>query len=162
VAEDEHRSIFVKMLREGYAWQEYAKRVLEELGFEVRIDPLRIAPSWDVVAQYCDWDDLRIRAHSGRWVSVSVKSRKTRFHGPDDYPYPRCIVDSHKAIDQQRVAAILVVSQYTRGWIVIPMTSRDSWRSASFPTPDGPKVCYWVDPSRCKTLREFAAWLRAT
>lgn len=159
---------FVRDLKEGYAWQLYGKRVLERLGFDVRIDPLRISPDQESVAEYTDRDDLRVQAHSGRWVSIAVKSRKTHFTGPDDYPHPKCIVDSHVAVHKwDRVAAALVVSQFTRNWIVIPMTTRHTWRSDTFWTGDSQamghdKLCYWVEPHRCKELREFLAWLRAT
>lgn len=162
-----HRD-FTENLREGYRWQLYGKRVLEELGFEVRIEPLRIAPDLASRAEYSDTFDLRVQAGSGRWVRIEVKSRKTHFTGPHDYPHFRCIVDSHVAVHKwERVAAALVVSKFTKNWLVIPMTTRDTWRSARFWTEDSEKMgydkmMYWVRPQLCRTLREFVAWLRAT
>lgn len=45
---------------------------------------------------------------------------------------------------------------------MIPATTRDLWGVADFPTPDGPKPCYWVEPKHCRTFDDLCDWLRRT
>ena len=156
--------VFERQAREGYVWQVHAMRTLQLLGFKVETDPLRIRPRLEEFRDYSDSEDLRITAPStGRCVRVGVKSRKCAFTGPGDYPWPKCITDTVYSIDRQpRMAAIILVSRASAGWAVVPMTTRQYWKTDVFPTDDGPKLCYWVKRARCRTLESFTDWLRDT
>lgn len=155
---------FPTMVREGHAWQCWAVERFIREGYPCSTDALQIRPSMSEIDAYGDaGEDLRIQAPSGRWVKAAMKARNTRFSSPGDYPHPRIIVDSCRAIERAcGLAAILVVSTLTRAWLVIPCSLQTQWEVAEFPTPDGPKRCFYTTSANCRTFDQFLSWLSTT
>jgi hypothetical protein len=151
------------MLRNGYRWQVWLAGQLEREGFATEVEPLRVRPSLDQRQGYGDTCDVRVFARSGGSRKLACKARRTRFTCPDDYPHPRVIVDSVVAWDRTPdTSAVVVISQYTAGIVVVPATSQEHWRVRSFPTPDGHKPCYWLPKFHCRTFISLCEWLEST
>jgi hypothetical protein len=150
------------MLQEGHRWQVWLSELLTARGFRTEVDPLRCRPSIREYRDYGDEGDVRVYARSGGRRLLACKAVRTGFTGPGDYPYPTVIVDSVKAWDQGPATAVVRISQFTSGVLVIPATTQGTWARQTFKTPDGPKPCYIVARSFCKTLDELCDWLEAT
>ena len=153
---------FPAMCREGYRWQVWLAERLQALGWRTEVDALKIRPTLADYKDYGDSGDVRVFAKSGGRRNLAVKSVRTPFSGKHDYPFSTVIVDSVTAWEKTPAAAVVRISQPTGGIIVIPATTRNAWARATFKTPDGPKVCYVVATSLCRTFDELVGWLEAT
>lgn len=154
--------VFKTMLREGYRWQLWLAEQLHGCGFRTEVDPLRIRPSLREYRNYGDSGDVRVYAHSGGRRTLACKAVRTKFTGPHDYPYSPVIVDSVTAWERAPAAAIVRISQLTSGILVIPRSSSEWWSYDTFKTPDGPKRCFVVGRSFCKTFDDLCDWLERT
>ena len=149
--------------REGYRWQLWLAERLRELDFEVEVEPLWISPDSSLDHLYVDKFDVSVVAKSsGATRHLACKARRTQFTCAADYPHDRVLVDSTWACDRVFSSATVVISQYTKAIFVIPESSRSGWRTSIFPTPHGPKDCYYCRREDCRTLDQLCDWLART
>ena len=74
-------------------------------------------------------DEYDLTVGSRRPVRVDVKSRRLRFTGPNDYPWPTALVDtvSGWSAKADTPVAIVLVSQEAGGLAVIRASTQDRW-----------------------------------
>lgn len=154
---------FPEMLREGHRWQVWLRDRFRERGFDASTDPVSCRPSLADYRHYGDAGDVRVVAASGGLRRISVKSTRTvRYSGPLDFPFDPVIVDTVRGWERQPSAAVVKISQLTKGLLVVPATSRHAWGVQTFPTPDGPKPNYVVPRRLVRSFDSLCDWLEAT
>ncbi len=146
---------FEGMVGQGHHWEREAVKMLLGHGLDVKwLNEGRATVSddgADILAY--GWRDKPVR--------LGVKSRCTPFTCVQDYPHPKCLVDSVRALTRAPLpAAHLVVSQPTGAWIVIPMSTKPHWRTFTVHGADGPKECYWIPPKLCTTVELLVDWIK--
>ena len=146
---------FEAMVAQGHTWERKAVVMLLGYGLDVRWlnENRRTTPD--------DGADLAVYGWRDRPIRIGVKSRCTHFTCVEDYPHPKCLVDSVRALsDAPMPAAHLVASRPTGAWIVIPMSTKPHWKTFTVNGADGPKQCYWIPPGLCTTVELFVDWIK--
>jgi len=154
---------WVDLLKEGYEWQCWLAARFRVRELEAEVDELWISPDSRLNHLYTDKIDIRVYSRSGLCRRIACKARRTYFTGPSDYPHPKIIVDDVKSCDKKPTPhATVVISQYTCGILAIPEATRPSWKKHIFPTPHGPKNCYYCSSADCRTFDQLCDWLART
>lgn len=153
---------FKRYLAEGYAYQGVAAAILTQLGLQVQLPDLRVAPTPEQWADYTDEYDLLVEGRR-----IDVKSSSRAWTCIDDWPVEFggwAIVDNVGAFDRKdhKPVAYLLISQPTAAILVVPVSTRPTWRviqrwnaRQSFH-----QEFYAVRPQQLKTLDEFVEWVQ--
>lgn len=119
-------------LAEGFRWQALVAFRLMQEGFGVRVEPLRVRPSYGQASEYADVTDILVKAAgSSTERMVEVKSRSLHFTSPEDFPKAEPFVDTVSAFDRhaEMPYAYVFVSQQTRAMVAVHVrTTRPTWK----------------------------------
>lgn len=120
---------FAEKVRVGHVYCEYIAQQFELRGLPSEVAPLRIRRS-EAERQWMMKNPDKDIIVAGRW-HVEVKSIRLRFTGPQDQPYEWMFVDERIGWDLKVPPpnAVVTVSQGTRGIAVVPVSTRNSWRT---------------------------------
>ena len=148
--------IFEAMVAQGHEWERKAILMLLGMGLDVKwLNENYKHGTADEGA------DLAVYGWRDKPIRLGVKSRGTHFTSVADYPHPKCLVDSVRALNRApRPAAHLVVSRPTGAWIVIPMSTAPHWKTFWVDGKDGRKQCYWIPPHLCTTVELLVDWIK--
>jgi hypothetical protein len=116
--------LFRRELEHGYQWQRYVVEQLRKNGIVARVPDLHFRTS---VSDRHDWEETTdVTLENGK--SLEVKSRRLKFTGPTDYPFPTVIVDTVSGYNAKRVKpqAYVLVSTIT-GNIIWMSGERIGW-----------------------------------
>lgn len=150
---------FPMQWRAGVRFERIVARQLHQYGIEARSMPKKCRPRIGDAPYFSDHGDVEILGT--RWI-LEVKSRRLAFGAcPADFPFPRVLVDSARAVQHlgDRACAIAVISQKTRAVVVIPLSSRAAWTRGTIDTLDGPKDAFFVPRACLRRFSELALWL---
>lgn len=120
----ENDELFRQQLAIGHAHAQYVAGVLRLAGVSVAVTPHRVR---ERVGDRHRWrDEYDLLANGKR---LEVKSRSLKFTGPRDFPKPTAYVYALRGWDAKihKPAAIVLVSQETRGLAVVPASTRPKW-----------------------------------
>lgn len=107
----------------------YVKLIADELkkeGFEIKTPDQRPRK---IRKNYSDHGDIQILKDGEKKFILEVKSRKLNFTSKYDYPHSNVIVENVGQFNSKKhkVAAYVIISQFTEGKFVIPMSSKKHW-----------------------------------
>lgn len=158
----QNKPLFKRELEQGLYWEDRVAEYLEAWGFSVFRPQTLVEGIEDdesrraVLSQY---GDLIVGGRDG--IHIEVKSRRVRFTGPEDYPYPTAYVDT---LGSQRARGdvkpvYVVVSQLTGGMVWVPrgiaLTPRRTWDRVR----DIPVVTLEVPKGVLRPFRELRHYL---
>lgn len=98
-------------------------------GWEVKIAPLAIRPSFEDRRLHGDNGDIHVRfAGVEEWTRIEVKRRSFDFTGPEDFPYPTFYLERRNRMGTHGPAdTYFVVSQSLTHAGIIKGATFDSW-----------------------------------
>ena len=107
----------------------FVKLIADELkreGFEVKTPDQRPKK---IRKNYSDKGDIKILKDGEVRFTLEVKSRKLNFTSKYDYPHSNVIVENVGQFNakKHKVAAYVIISQFTEEKFAIPMSSKKHW-----------------------------------
>ena len=120
---DRDDSSFVQDLFDSQAVVLEAAKWLLNKGYKVTVNPTRVRPSVEKMAEYADNGDLEINER------IEVKGRKIDFTSREDFPYTSIIVDVAHVWDRAKPkpAFYLLFNRARTHIAVVGRSTREAW-----------------------------------
>lgn len=159
----ENDELFIRELTEGHQYAHLVADLLTCRGLAVELTPMIVRSSIEARRDFADEYDIKVGER--RPAIIDVKSRRLRFTGHADYPYPTALVDtvSGWSAKTHRPDAIVLVSRETHGLAVIPTTrTESSWTTVHrFDRVRGIVDCFYeIDRRLLRSFADLVAWLQ--
>lgn len=155
----ERTAIFFRELAKGYELERAVAVALREAGITVEHAPLQVRETYERRIEYRNQQDLVL----GDGDVVEVKSSSRPFTCPDDIRFDPVNVAKVAAWDRKRPEplAVVLVSQPTGAFVVVPSRTRPSWVIAESHdhVRDIPLRTYQCPRRLIRTFAEFVDWL---
>lgn len=145
----------------GHKYARYVAERLQKCQIDCVVPDLTFADTKDDIANYRNEQDVILTSRTG---CIEVKSRRLIFRNdPASYPHRTAFVDTVSGWDSKdpKPLAVVLVSQQTRGLLVIPVSTQDSWTKVrSFDRVRSiNETWYQVDRNFLRTFNELVEWL---
>lgn len=142
----------------------FVKLIADELkkeGFEIKTPDQRPRK---IRKNYSDKGDIQIFKGNELRFTLEVKSRKLNFTSKYDYPHSNVIIENVGQFNSKKhkVAAYIIISQFTEGKFAIPMSSKKYWIINKVYDPEKQVIIdkYLVHKIHCITFEELIEKLK--
>lgn len=154
---------FQRKLAEGHKWATKVEQRLNALGYETQLTPYEWRPV-EQRAHFVNEHDLLVKTSVDKWALLECKSRRLAFtDDPGTYPYRTAFVDTVHGWERKEdpVAAVVLVSQFSGGMLVVPASSRPAWRiRKTMDTREGFEDQWYECPKqKLETFGSLCQWL---
>jgi hypothetical protein len=118
-------TLFIKELKDGFAWQSLPVLFLQLSGLDVEMPELKIREGGiSKAAPFFDSKDLIVNKKR-----IEIKSRKEKFTSPETFPYSTAIVDTVKKFEgrEEKPFAYIMVSRFTGSMLWVDCQTWKDW-----------------------------------
>jgi hypothetical protein len=115
-------------LQDGHSWAQKVANYLNAQGLDCTCTPISYAKTQAEIEVFTKTDkDITFNKMTG---NLEVKSLRTEFTSPKDWPWQTAIVDTASGWKQkeEKPVAVILVSKITGAMIAVPVSTEHEWK----------------------------------